>query len=159
MSDTLKRINHVMSHIRHVQENCRIVATYMIEEGRDEMARHVIANSLHHDGSKLADDLEFEMLSHTSTDGLDKERLTKAIKQHSNDNAHHPEFWGSIHNMDEIHVIEMVCDWKARASEFGTDLIAYIHNHATVKYGFTVDDPVYAMIMKYVHILCPPKFN
>lgn len=36
------------------------------------------------------------------------------IETHWKNNRHHPEYFKDISNMEELDIIEMVCDWYAR---------------------------------------------
>jgi hypothetical protein len=60
--------------------------------------------------------------------------------------------------MPRVYVAEMVCDWKARASEFGTSLQKWIEE-SLKRYGYTSKDPVYAQIQEFVELLCDPAFS
>jgi hypothetical protein len=89
--------------------------------------------------------------------------LATAVEQHNHSNPHHPEYWGSvgvgIHKMDEVHVAEMCCDWKARSSKFGTSLRDWIDDEAMSRYGFTKSDPVYARIQRFVGMILDEPFK
>lgn len=50
-----------------------------------------------------------------------KERTDKASLHHITSNRHHPEFHSSPKAMDDIDIIEMVCDWTAMAQELGEE--------------------------------------
>lgn len=39
--------------------------------------------------------------------------LGPALKHHYQNNSHHPEYYGSIDQMDLIDIVEMLCDWSA----------------------------------------------
>jgi hypothetical protein len=61
--------------------------------------------------------------------------------------------------MPRVYVAEMVCDWYARSSEFGTGLKEWVNNHAMEKFGFTKDSPVYAEIFEFMNLLLSPSFT
>lgn len=48
-----------------------------------------------------------------------KEKADKASYHHITTNRHHPEFHDNPKDMNDIDVVEMVCDWTAMAQELG----------------------------------------
>ena len=52
----------------------------------------------------------------------------------------------------------MICDWKSRSEEFGTDLRKWIDESATKRYKFTNEDLVYKKIMYFVDMICEKPF-
>jgi len=52
----------------------------------------------------------------------------------------------------------MVCDWKARSTEFGSDLRVWIKEDASNKYGFSLKSSIYKKIKKFVELLLEDKF-
>lgn len=150
------RVENLLRHIRHVQDNCLVLGMKMIEAGEEELGRILIANGQVHDNSKFKG-VEWDSLSDTSEP---EAYLSRAISQHNRTNPHHPEYWGGIHNMPEIYVAEMVCDWKARSSEFGTDLRAWITDKAAPRFKFALNvDPVGIKITKFVDLLLEQAFQ
>lgn len=155
-----KYLEHLLRHMENVRENCIVVGKHLIENGEVALGRSVIRNGICHDVSKL-DGVEWDirLFECKKQNKEQKHDLERAIGHHISTNEHHPEFWNGIQNMPEVHVIEMVCDWKARSTEFGTDLRNWIEETAKEKYGFHTCDKVYSMIFKYVEILCAPAFK
>jgi hypothetical protein len=83
-----------------------------------------------------------------------------ATYNHVHLNSHHPEFWsGGIQEMSEVALAELVADWSARSSEFGTDLKEFIKDKATDKYSMTTHSRVYKDIMRYVNLLLDKPFK
>ena len=74
-------------------------------------------------------------------------------------NPHHPEYWGSIHDMPPVYVAEMACDWSARSHEQGNDLRGWIKVKATKTFNMTVQSKVYREIKFFVELLLEPRFN
>lgn len=101
-----------LDHINRVQELLNAFAYVLIERGRV------------HDASKLASpekeifDKETPTLK-ALTYGSDEykaalERLKPALRNHYDENSHHPEHWADgIAGMDLLDVVEMFVDWKA----------------------------------------------
>lgn len=147
-----EKINAVLSHIDNVRRNCNKIGLKLISMGEIEMGRMLISNGQIHDNSKLSG-IEFEHLF--AGDPL----LPEVVSHHAKTNPHHPEFWGSIHKMPEIYIAEMVCDCAARSSEFGTDVRKWFSDTSAKKYGFSMEDHVGELILKYLDLLLARPFN
>lgn len=158
----IKYLEDVLRHIELVQQNCLVLAKKLIEDGKSLLGRALIQNSLRHDASKLIGmEWKYMKLFHEKAklNKTEQTSLAQAVEHHSFTNEHHPEHWGTIHNMPELYLIEMVCDWLSRANEFGTDLRQWIDEEATKRFNFKKTDPVYNIILKYVDMLCKPKLE
>jgi len=151
-----ERIDGLLRHINFVRENCSILSEKLINTGRCDLARTLIHNAQIHDASKF-NGIEWEFLTIGNT--TNKSGLKYAVEHHENTNPHHPRYWKGIENMPEIYLMEMVCDWKARSTEFATDLRYYIDNDAIKRFKFIKDGPLYQKIMGYVDMLCPAPFE
>ncbi len=158
MSDTLKKVDSLYRHIEEVQRNCRLLGERLIEQGDEELGVHLIRNALVHDQSKFSG-IEWDYLLNDSEDAADKANLALAIKHHNRTNLHHPEAWLGIKNMPNVFLAEMVCDWKARSSEFGSSLKDWIDNGAAQRFGYTKRDKVYKEIMTYTKLLLDEPFK
>lgn len=154
-------LENVIRHIRNVQDNCIILGERLIANGKPFLGRMLIHNGFQHDASKLVG-IEWEYLKYTNIKRLNKEKMLNfkaSLQQHVTTNKHHPECWGNIHEMPDIFIAEMVCDWKARSEEFGTSLYDWIDEEATKKFNFTKNDDIYKKIMEFVNILCNRPFE
>jgi len=147
------RLDAVLRHIDHVQENCKLLGRRLMEIGEADFGRRLIANGLLHDNSKLSG-IEWEYL-HDSEHPF----FQAAMKQHVMNNPHHPEYWGEIQGMPEIYLAEAVCDWKARSSEFGNDFRDWIKKSATKKFGFSVSSKVYKSVKEFTDLLLDRPFT
>jgi len=148
---TLDKVNSLLRHIKYVQENCAFLGLKLISLGQEEFGKTLIANGQIHDNSKWKG-VEWDHLE--SNDPL----LHEAVLQHSRTNSHHPEYWGNIHMMPSIYIAEMVCDWKARSTEFGTDVRIWIRDRATDRFGFQMTDEVGIQIERYLDLLLDKPF-
>lgn len=153
----LQKLEELLSHIQKVQEGALRIGKHLIRNGESELGRTLIANSLVHDQSKFRG-IEWDMISTVDSD-LDKEIRMLAVSQHNRTNKHHPEYWSSIHEMPEIYIAEMVCDWYARSSEFGTDLREWVKESATKRFNFTTQQKVWKIIKKYIDIVLEKPFS
>jgi hypothetical protein len=61
--------------------------------------------------------------------------------------------------MPKLYIAEMVCDWKARSSEFGRDLREWIDKDATKRFKFKKTSPLYQQIMQFVDMICEVPFS
>lgn len=157
---SLKKLEGITTHIKNVQDNATTMAKKLIEQGYVNMGRELISRAFKHDVSKFRG-IEWEDMAPgvEVADGTSKLKLRTAVYQHNHTNSHHPEYWDGIHNMPKIAVAEMVCDWKARSEEFGTDLRGWIENSATKRFGFEKNSDVYKLIMSYVDMICEKPFG
>lgn len=149
------KIDDIIRHIEHVRDNCVLLGERLINIGRKDMGRLLIANGFIHDNSKFYG-VEWDYLS---DDSGDPELLRIAVSQHNRTNKHHPEYWGGIEIMPPLYVAEMVCDWKARSNEFGTSLQDWITQGAAVRFGYTTDSEIYRKVTYYSEMLCDKPFK
>lgn len=148
----LDKIELVFNHIQNVQRNCYKLGIKFIKSGEIELGRNLIANGQIHDNSKFKG-IEFEHLFYA--DPL----LPEVVKHHQSVNPHHPEYWGDIKHMPRVYIAEMVCDWYARSTEFGTGLREWIENVATQKFNFSKEDDVYREIQFVLSMLLDQGFS
>lgn len=148
------KIDALIRHIDHVRDNCILLGERLINKGIP-IGRLLIANGFIHDNSKFYG-IEWEFLTDSSGD---PELMRAAIKQHNTTNPHHPEYWGTIDLMPNVYMAEMVCDWAARSSEFGTSLQDWINEGAAARFDYTLDSEVYRKIMSYANLLCDKPFK
>lgn len=150
------KLHTILRHIQGVQANCNELAFRLAANGENDFARQLIANGLVHDNSKLSG-IEWECLH----DDVSDELFQEALEHHRTTNEHHPEFWGAdgIHDMPRIYVAEMVCDWKQRSSEFGSDLMEWIDEKAKKKWDFDCRDKVGKEIREFTKLLLDKRFS
>lgn len=155
--DILPKLEKLTSHIRHVQEYSSILAEDCIIQGHEQLGIALLANAAKHDNSKYYGvELRFLVLDETDDESL----IKSAVNHHNRINLHHPEAWvGGIKEMTQLYVMEMVADWKARSTEFGTDLRSWIADEATQKFGFKKTDRVYKDIQRYLKVILDIPFK
>lgn len=155
-----KRLQTVLRHIENVRDDCLLLGNRLIKQGKDGLGRMLIANGLIHDNSKLRG-IEWEYL-HPDVKETNPAAFLIAHKQHitSLSNQHHPEAWPcGINEMAPVYLAEMVCDWKARSNEFGTDLWEWIKDVAVDKYKISTSGKTYKQIKEFVDLLLERKFK
>ena len=160
---TMAKIHALTRHIRNVEDNCLLLGTKLIVKGEIELGRGLIANGFVHDASKFSG-IEFENLAYSTSENTKEEnaklKMRMAIHHHQSTNKHHPESWyGGIKEMPDVYLAELVCDWKSRSEEFGTDLRNWIDEFATKRWDFNETDEVYKQIKEFVDLLCEKPFE
>jgi len=150
------RLKSIVRHITHVQQSCTLLGERLIATGEKPVGHKLISHGFIHDNSKFHG-IEWNYL-HDDVKVFAPEMFQMALTQHVTRNMHHPEYWDGITNMPRVYLAEMVCDWHARGSEFGTDLRNFIKNHATKKFDFTLQGRVYKEIKGLVDLLLDQSF-
>lgn len=149
--ETIDKIDSLLRHVKLVEESTELLGRRLIRSGEESLGILLIANGRIHDYSKFFG-LEWDAIAAKDKE-ISKEILEAAIANHQRTNKHHPEYWGGIDNMPTIFIAEMVCDWKARSSEAGTDLRQWIKDIATKKYDMSTQGKKWKEIKKFVDLL------
>ena len=129
-----EHLDNLIRHITLVREACTLMGKRLIMQGRKDLGRLLIMRGHMHDVSKFTG-IEWDYL-HVGPDVAPID-LDHAVKQHTRTNSHHPEYHGGVDNMTPLDIAEMVCDWYARAQEFGTDLRAWVRSEAVDRFKIT----------------------
>lgn len=148
-----QRFFNILRHVKNVSRDCETIGLKLMENGEIELAKDLISNGRVHDHSK------FKGLEWVSLGVPGDPKHEEAWAYHVKHNRHHPEAWESIHVMDRLYIYEMICDWHARATEFGTDLRGWIKCVAMQRYDFDCNDKVYKKIKESVDLLLEPAFT
>jgi len=157
-TDEDKRLKSLLRHIDNVRSNCLKLGDHLIGDGEEQLGVKLIANGYSHDNSKFTG---IEWLYLNDETKLSHPDLFKsAYLQHVSTNKHHPEAWiGGICSMDRLHHAEMICDWAARSSEFGTDLREYLKDKVTKKYNITTRSKAYHQMKTLIDMLLDTPFK
>lgn len=152
-----EKIEGITRHIRLVQDNCFKLAKGLHALGETEFARKLIARSMVHDNSKFSG-IEWAYL-HRGVEDQDAWKL--AHMQHVSTNDHHPEFYENTDHsqMSRLAVAEMICDWKARSDEFGSDLKSWINECAYPRYNIPKSGKIAKWIKGFLEILLDKPFQ
>lgn len=154
---TEKRLKYIVRHITHVQQSCTLLGERLIASDEKAIGHDLIANGFIHDNSKLRG-TEWLYL-HDEVKDFAPEFFEAALHQHVHTNQHHPECWNGVTNMPRLYIAEMVCDWHARSSEFGTGLREYVRTTAVKRFGFKTQSKIYRDIKKYMDMLLDTAFS
>lgn len=153
----MAHLQKTLQHMENVRTRCEQLGLRLVERGEADFGIWVISLGREHDLSKLSG-IEWDHLD----DGTKDENpalFLAALEQHHVSNPHHPEHWGTIHDMPRAYVAEMVCDWAARSSEFGTAFWAYVNDVAMKKYNFVEADEIYKEITDFAGLLLEKSFR
>jgi Family of unknown function (DUF5662) len=150
-----EHLDNLVRHIDLVRQGGVLLGRRLVARGQKEFGRILIGNVYVHDASKFSG-IEWDYL-HAGKD-VPRDKLDLAVKQHVTTNSHHPEYWGGFENMPDIAIAEMVCDWYARAMEFGTGLRDWIAETAVDKFKIKLNSPEYKKVQEFVGILLEDSF-
>lgn len=154
----IKEIEDTFTHKKYVLDAALKMARYLFKQGNDDLGMHLLKRATKHDNSKLELE-ELEALSKIAEDGDSlreaNEKMSdfkkKAIELHWKNNRHHPEFFSDVSNMDEIDILEMVCDWYARSMQYNTNLIEFCETRQENRFHFP--EEMYKKIYNYCEII------
>ena len=133
-----------IKHKKLVLDNCLLLADHLIGRGQVELGTQLLKRGCEHDNSKF-DTEEFRQLSNILKDRkcfidaraqLSQDEIN-AIKYHWSHNRHHPEYFNNSDEMEEIDIIEMVCDWFARSIQYKTDFIPFVKERQENRFKFS----------------------
>jgi hypothetical protein len=151
-----EHLDNLVRHIELVRDAGLLLGKRLMRQGEEEFGRLLIARVFVHDATKFYG-VEWKYL-HVGKD-VPQDKLELAITQHRETNDHHPEYWGGVHRMPDIAVAEMVCDWYARAQEFGTGLRDWIGGQAMDRFQLDKASRQYQWITKFVDLLLEDSFG
>lgn len=152
--DLKEKYTKLVSHLDIVKNNCRTLAFALIDEGKFELAHSLMVAGQTHDLSKFYGN-EWEYLCDYEKHKGDPE-LSVAIRDHVENNFHHPEAWShknGIHSMGDAELAELVCDWVARGQEFGKGVRRFMEESAFSKYDFNKESLVFDKISYFYKLL------
>lgn len=131
---------------------------YLYDNGRDEDALELAKRCSDHDNSKFEDEemqsflqLPKEGETMRNANATMPESVQNFIKLHWQNNRHHPEFFDDYHEMEELDVMEMVCDWYARSLQFKTNFKEFVKTRQANRFHF--DKRFFDVVWKYCEII------
>ena len=153
-----EHVTDTMIHKKYVLEASLRIINYLYTEGRDEDALQFARKCARHDDSKLESDEMREFLQLPSGHSNLKDAALKMepnisalIEKHWKHNRHHPEFFDDYHEMTELDVMEMVCDWYSRSIQYNTNFKEFVVTRQENRFQF--DDEFFAQVWKYCEII------
>lgn len=145
---------YITNHMTKVSEAYAKLEYLFFEIFPDVYSNAILNNQLHynigmHDKSKF-DPIEFYPYAKRfypvegTICNAEDPKYKLAWLHHIHNNPHHPEHWAYyddgklvILDMEDIYIIEMLCDWEAMSVYFGTKTIDYYHDHGLKDHPFS----------------------
>jgi hypothetical protein len=151
-------IRETMLHKSFVVTACVKMSEYLLRDNRMDIAIALLQRANIHDNSKLVGP-ELELLSSLFGNQsafinpnimlTDSER--EIIEKHWENNRHHPEHFNNMTKMNELDILEMVCDWYARSLQYKTDFLEFVKTRQETRFHFPKE--MFEKIYKYCEIL------
>lgn len=158
MDNTYEHIMDTLTHKQYVLVACSNLIKYLIENNRQDDAIQLAIRCGNHDNSKLSDEelylfAKLPLKRDTLKDPNKKlnDNVLNVTKIHWKNNSHHPEHFNDYHQMSEIDIMEMVCDWYARSLEYGTNLLNFVETRQENRFHF--DKNFYDKVAFYCKIV------
>lgn len=150
----MNKMEHILdtiTHKKYVLQVGEIVTRKLIEEGRDDLAFELGKRFIDHDNSKISDEeinnfIKIENKGDMKNpDIVIDENLKKNIKTHWINNRHHPEHFDDYHDMNDVDIWEMCCDWYSRSLQNKTDFLSFVKKRQSNRFKFDEEffDKVY----------------
>ena len=153
----LNYINDTITHKKYFMESAMRMSKVLLEENKEELAIELLKRAAYHDNSKFDKD-EMCSLSAISCKkalidpNINMDQHTQQILEHHwRKNRHHPEHFKDVRDMKEIDILEMVCDWHARSTQYGTDLLEFVEVRQENRFHFP--DDMFKKIWNYCNII------
>lgn len=153
-----KQLEDTITHKKHVLDSCLAMATYLYDDGMEELALDLLNRASSHDVSKFCREelLNLSLLAFDKNDfknpecGIsDKQR--ELVSAHWRSNRHHPEHFETYDDMTDLDIIEMVCDWHARSVEHQTPFIDFVKTRQESRFHFPCE--MFKQILSYCYII------
>ena len=148
----------LIEHKKYILDSCHKMSKYLYKNGQEELSRELLKRAFVHDDSKLNDEelknfleLKIKDKPFINANSMLNEYEKERIQIHWKNNRHHPEYFDDIRDMEEIDIIEMVCDWYARSMQYGTDIIEFAETRQKNRFNFPED--MFTKILFYANIL------
>ena len=146
MRDPIQFLPPWLLHKQYVLESSTVLIKYLYENNRPEDALSLAKKCAKHDNSKfegeeIAGFIKLDKSRRSMMDSNEEitEDIKKVIETHWKNNRHHPEHFKSYKEMNEIDIMEMVCDWYSRSRQFGTDFLPFVKARQANRFHFDED--------------------
>lgn len=152
---------HIFDTLKHKQfviEASLKLIQYLYDNNRDTEGLQLAQRCVTHDNSKFASEemqgfLQLPKEGESMKDAKvpPSEFVQEQIRLHWKNNRHHPEFFDDYHEMTELDVMEMVCDWYARSLQHRTNFKEFILTRQENRFHF--DEEFFEVVWKYCEII------
>lgn len=141
----MNKMEHILdtiTHKKYILEVGESVIKKMIEDGKEELAFELGKRFILHDNSKVSDEevsnfVKIENYGNMKNpEVLMDERLKENIALHWKNNRHHPEHFEDYHQMNEIDIWEMCCDWYSRSLQNKTNFLSFVEKRQEIRFKF-----------------------
>lgn len=153
-----EHINDTLRHKELVMVAGMKLINYLHENNRGDEALQLARRCARHDNSKFESEemycflqLPNEGENMKNANAPLSEEVQHFIELHWKHNRHHPEFFNDYHEMEELDIMEMVCDWYARSLQFKTNFKEFVLTRQSIRFKF--DDEFFKVVWKYCEIL------
>lgn len=156
-------IKDTLLHKSMVIDSGMIMVEYLFENGDSCLAKHLLQRIVEHDNSKFTDEELFSLASLDDNTALKdpnsllSDEQKRLVEIHWKNNRHHPEYFNDVSEMEEVDILEMVCDWHARSRQYHTDLMEFVKVRQNNRFHFP--EPMFERIIKYCRILLGDDVN
>lgn len=153
----MQHLKDTVIHKKIILEIGEKVVDWLVKEGRNEEAIELAKRLIIHDNSKISEEEMGNFLSIESHENmvnpnvLMDENIKAAVAAHWKNNRHHPEHFSDYHNMNEVDIIEMVCDWYSRSLQNKTDFLSFVETRQKNRFKF--DEDFYNKVKEYCLII------
>ena len=154
----MSQLDDLIEHKKYVLTSCNKMSKWLFANGQEELAFKLLQRALVHDNSKFENGELIHLInlsetndSLTNADYIMTDADKRCIELHWKNNRHHPEHFSCVENMEELDIIEMVCDWYARSLQLGTNFMEFVYTRQENRFHFP--DKMFSMILKYCNIL------
>ena len=155
MRSDLEHLEDIVSHLTELHECAVKMAKGLMAIGKKPLALLLLKRAFSHDVDKFTRK-NFKYLRR----GLDgTPEFDEARRNHAKHNRHHPEYHSSIHEMSDLDVAEMMCDWVSRSRACCGSVEEWINNEATKRYGFTKQDKIYDKMKELLDLVVYKPFE
>lgn len=151
-------VSDLIAHKKYVLDTCKMMAFYLDSVGRHDESLELLRKGFTHDMSKLNPEelesfleLKIKNKCFKNANSIMNDFEKEHIAIHWRNNSHHPEHFERVEDMEEIDILEMVCDWAARSMQYGTNLVEFIETRQVNRFKFP--DPMYQKIHEYCVIM------
>lgn len=156
-----KVLFHIKDNIIHKQlvlDSAYILCEYLFSINKQELGLQLIQRAVEHDNSKFNNnelfdisDIKDDFKNFKNPEQLLSENDQEKIKEHWKNNRHHPEHFSNIENMEELDILEMICDWDARSKQHNTNLIDFVKVRQNNRFHFP--QKMFEKILNYCYII------
>lgn len=128
----MEHIKDTITHKKYILEVGEKVIESLEKDGKSDLAFELAKRLVVHDNSKISDE-EIDGFIQIQDQGdmtnpnkIISGQIKKNIEKHWKNNRHHPEHFKDYHEMSEIDIWEMCCDWFSRSLQHKTDFIPFV---------------------------------